>query len=95
MDWFETQGAIWSAPVVVGDTLYFGSDDNNLYALDRRSSSKRWHFETGFWVEWSPVVVDGIVYIGSSEAILYLLDRISGKLLLGYATRGNISARPL
>jgi outer membrane protein assembly factor BamB len=28
-----TVGAVLSSPVIVGDTIYFGSTDGNLYAL--------------------------------------------------------------
>jgi len=31
---FETGGALWSSPVVVDGTLYVGSDDASVYALE-------------------------------------------------------------
>jgi outer membrane protein assembly factor BamB len=40
-------------------------------------------------------VVDGVVYVGSNDTNLYALDRISGKLLWGFSTKGNISASPV
>jgi hypothetical protein len=34
-------------PVVIGDTIYFGSDDGNFYALDVESGYMRWVFKSG------------------------------------------------
>jgi len=32
---FKTEGRVVSSPVVAGDAVYFGSSDNNLYAVNR------------------------------------------------------------
>ena len=45
---FETESAVFSSPSIGTDgTLYVGSRDNNLYAINGKSGGKLWQFETG------------------------------------------------
>jgi hypothetical protein len=72
VEWcFETGGAVKSSPTVVDGTVYFGSIDTHLYAVDAESGCELWRFETGGAVESSPIVVDGTVYVGSDDGNLY------------------------
>jgi outer membrane protein assembly factor BamB len=64
---------ILSSPAVVNGTVYFGSNDGNLYALDASSGQKKWSFQTGDMVQSSPAVDDGIVYFGSYDHNLYAI----------------------
>jgi hypothetical protein len=63
-----------SSPAVGADgTVYVGSNDNNLYAIDAYGNQK-WAsaFITGGDVFSSPVVgSDGTVYVGSNDHKLY------------------------
>lgn len=74
---FETDGQVRGSPVVDGDTLYAGSNDGTLYAIDRTSGEERWRLETGARRVHAPVVVDDTVYAASDEA-LYALDASTG-----------------
>ncbi len=78
---FSTGGPIHSSPAVVNGTVYVGSQDHKLYALDATTGDKRWEYETDSWVESSPAIVNGVVYIGSNDGKLYALDAQSGKKL--------------
>ena len=65
---FETGGRVSSSPAIGSDgTVYVGSEDNKLYAINGKSGVKLWEFETGshVWIS-SPVIgSDGTVYVGS------------------------------
>jgi len=91
---FRTGGAIHSSPAVAGETVFFGSRDGRLYALDTRSGEKRWEFRTGSWVESSPAVVGGMVYFGSNDGTLYALDVRTGRQMWGFKTRYPIMSSP-
>ena len=56
-----------SSPAIGSDgTVYVGSDDNKLYAINGKSGVKLWEFETGGGVDSSPAIgSDGTVYVGS------------------------------
>ncbi len=77
---FQTGGMIGSSPAIGADgTVYVGSYDNNLYALDGVTGTTKWTFATGFWVESSPAIgADGTVYIGSGNGNIYALDGETG-----------------
>jgi outer membrane protein assembly factor BamB len=77
-----------SSPTVVGSTVYIGSGDQHVYALDALTGARRWAFATGDVVHASPAVADGVVYIGSWDRNLYALDAESGRERWRYTT-GN------
>ena len=68
-----------SSPVVVENTVYFGSGDGNLYALDTGSGDLKWRFPTGDVVHASPAYADGLVYFGSWDSYFYAVDAVTGK----------------
>ena len=61
---------VYSSPAIGADgTVYIGSMDNKVYALDGATGIKKWEFETGGWVGSSPTIgPDGTVYIGSKDS---------------------------
>ncbi|HEY8009492.1 MAG TPA: PQQ-binding-like beta-propeller repeat protein [Rudaea sp.] len=68
-----------SSPVVAGGSVFFGSGDHNIYALDAVSGELRWKFATGDVVHASPALADGVVYAGSWDSYFYAIDAASGK----------------
>jgi len=73
-------GRIRSSPALAGSTLYFGSDDGNLYAVDTGTGDINWNFQTGAEVVSSPAVAtdpDGgapIVVFGSNDGNVYFVQ---------------------
>jgi outer membrane protein assembly factor BamB len=68
-----------SSPAVADGTVYFGSSDGNVYALDAASGALRWKFATGGVVHASPALANGALYIGSWDTWFYALDAATGK----------------
>ncbi len=54
-------------------TVYFGSLDHSVFALDAGLGSLIWTYTTGNYVDSSPTVVNGVLYIGSNDGYLYEL----------------------
>src|SRR5262249_43042892 len=75
-----TEGPIRSSPVVAGATVYVGSGDRVLRAVDVHSGKERWRFETAGSVGSSPCVADGLVYVTSRDHCLYAVNAESGQL---------------
>jgi eukaryotic-like serine/threonine-protein kinase len=67
-----------SSPVIDAETVYVGSGDGNIYALDAASGALRWKFRTGNVVHASPAIANGMVYIGSWDSYFYAIDARSG-----------------
>jgi len=72
---FKTGGAVLSSPAIGSDgTVYVGSKDKKLYAINGKSGVKLWEFETEGWVWSSPTIgSDGTVYVGSVDKKLYAI----------------------
>ena len=70
-DWGGGAGAsIVSSPAVANGVVYFGADDNRVYAVNAATGSPLWSFSTGDTnqVVSSPAVANGVVYVGSTWA---------------------------
>jgi outer membrane protein assembly factor BamB len=79
-----------SSPSVAEDgTVYFGSQDKNVYALSTNGRLK-WQFATGGEVRSSPAITrNGTIYIGSADNRLYAVGA-DGKLKWKFTTGGQV-----
>ena len=94
---FETGEAIMhSSPAIGSDgTVYVGSVDKKLYAINGKSGVKLWEFETGGPVGSSPAIgSDGTVYVGSYDNNLYAINPKTGVKLWEFETRGGVYSSP-
>lgn len=72
--WSAQRGTrIDGSPAYAGDgTVYVGSDDDFLYAIDGADGTEKWRFETGGDIFSSPASgADGTIYVGSDDGFLY------------------------
>lgn len=72
-----TASMLVAKPVNNG-TVYIGSVDGNLYAIDALTGAQKWQFTTGDAVNGTPTVVNGVVYFASWDKKLYALDAETG-----------------
>jgi hypothetical protein len=75
---FSTTSQVRTTPLVGLDgSIYFGSDTNELFALNPNGTLK-WKFETGGDIHSSPTIADnGTLYFGSRDFKLYALNTTS------------------
>ncbi len=86
---FESGDLYTSSTTWADGTLYFGSGDGHVYAVDPKSGRTRWRFATGGRVRSSPAVAEGRIYTGSADGTLYALDAKSGRELWRFDTEGH------
>jgi eukaryotic-like serine/threonine-protein kinase len=86
---FATGARIVSSPVVADGTVYVGSDDGHVYALDAASGQLRWAWRTEGPVPSTPAVSDGRVHVLSYDGRLHTLDAASGAPLWMFRTEGE------
>jgi hypothetical protein len=79
---------------VSGGTVYVGSWDDKVYALDAMTGHLRWSYTTGNEVVSSPAVSGGTVYVGSDDNKVYALDTATGHLRWSYPTAGTVNSSP-
>ena len=94
-DPYSTGGTIVSSPAIATDgTIYIGSNDNKLHAINSDGSAK-WTFTTGDWVDSTPAIgADGTVYFGSWDNQLYAVNPSNGSKLWDFNTSSSIIASP-
>ncbi len=94
---FSTGDYVVSSPAVGGDgTVYVGSDDGNVYALNGSTGSEIWNFTTGGDVHYSSPAVggDGTVYIGSVDGNVYALNGSDGSEIWNFTTGDGVDSSP-
>jgi outer membrane protein assembly factor BamB len=91
---FAAGDVIHSSAAVANGTVYFGSRDGKLYAVDAETGTQRWAFQTGSRVESSPAVAGGRVFVGSNDGFMYALDAGTGKQLWKFRTVYPILSSP-
>lgn len=87
---FDTMGVVDSSPAITADgTVYFGSFDDYIYAVNPDGTLK-WRYETGGGLNSSPAIAaDGTVYIGGRDSAVYALNP-DGTLKWQYETGWDI-----
>jgi outer membrane protein assembly factor BamB len=97
-----TLGFIISSPVLSKDmsTLYIGSFDGQLHALDAKTGAPRWSFQTGDHIYSSPALEEDAsgavkaLYIGSADGIVYKVDA-DGNQVWQYDTGDAVRSSPV
>src|SRR2546425_10168626 len=72
-EWLVKIGCASDSSAAIGPdgTIYFGTWEGKLWALDPKGKRK-WTFETGVEIRSSPAVgADGTIYVGCSDRELY------------------------
>lgn len=82
-----------TSPTVSSGTVYVGSEDSNVYALDAVTGNLKWNYTTENSIESSPAVSGSVVYIGSHDG-LYALDAATGNLNWKYNTGDEVGSSP-
>ncbi len=82
-----------SAPIVDRGTVFVGSDDNNLYAIDAATGELKWQYFTLGKV-YTPAAKDGFVFAASFDNYIYALD-LNGNLKWKTSIGSSIASPPL
>ena len=67
-------------PLVIGDTLYFGCENDQLFALSTRNGHVRWATTLGGPVKSAPAYHRGVLYVGDYGGYMNAVDAKTGKL---------------
>lgn len=86
---FKTKGEVISSPAVQGNTIFIGSEDHNLYALNATSGVLKWSFETGGAISSTPLVANEKVLFLSYDGYFYCLNKQDGTLIWKFQTEGE------
>jgi len=72
------------------ERIFFGSRDNCIYCLNRKTGKFIWKFGTNGFV-WNIVVCNDRIYASSYDNNIYAISEKTGKLLWKFATNGPVN----
>lgn len=82
-----------SAPIVDRGTVFVGSDDNNLYAIDTATGKLKWQY-SALGKVYTPAAKDGLVFAASFDNYIYALDS-NGNLKWKTSIGSSIASPPV
>ncbi len=82
----------FNPPIIKDQTIFFGSNDGNFYALDAESGYMKWIFPTKNAVNSVPFADDDTVYFGSNDGAVYAVDIATGKEKWKFQTSNTVQS---
>lgn len=85
---FLAGGSVRTSPIIVGNFLFFGSDDDFIYCVDARNGNLVWKSNQGVNKDLqlsddavgSPVYYNGLIYVTSMDLKLWAFQADTGRL---------------
>ncbi|MFH0904420.1 MAG: PQQ-binding-like beta-propeller repeat protein [Methanobacteriota archaeon] len=90
---YKVGGSDISAPIVDRGTLFVGSDDNNLYAIEAGTGKLKWQY-SALGKVYTPAAKDGLVFAASFDNYIYALDS-NGDLRWKASTGSSMASPPV
>jgi len=93
---FKSEDEIRASAAVMGTTVYVGSYDTNLWALNLEDGALVWKHPTSGGIASAPVVDESnrTVLFGSEDGSFYSVDARNGRISWSYQTQGRIRCSP-
>ena len=91
---FTAEDEIRSTPLIHNGTVYVGTYDENLYALDPMSGALRWKFATEGGICSTPAALGDVVVFGSEDHNVYALDVTHHAVRWLFQTQGAVRSSP-
>ena len=100
----RTAGPVVASAAIVQDTVYVGSQDGYLYALDLETGALRWRYRIGAPISSAPAVAADKVFVGCDDGAVYcflaegdkrLTEERVGCQLWRFPTDGPVAGSPL
>jgi outer membrane protein assembly factor BamB len=91
---FECEDEIRHSPLYYNDTVYIGSYDRNLYAINANTGKMIWKAPTDGGVATKPAVLERSIFFGSEDQNLYSLSLDNGSIQWQYYTDAPIHSSP-
>lgn len=92
----RTGGLVMSGPAVEPSTatVYVGSKDDRLYALDADSGKARWTYDAGDSIIGCPTVAGEHVLVGSYDETLHAVEKATGDAVWHARGVGRVTSTP-
>ena len=92
----DLEAGVFSSITLHGNTLYIGTDQSRVHAVNARNGRIRWTFRTDSRIlSSSPKIYKGTLYIGSYKGTLYAINAMMGYLKWKFKTKKSILSTPV
>jgi outer membrane protein assembly factor BamB len=91
----DTAYGVWSTPLMQDGTLYFGSLDHFLYALDPATGKLKWKLDLGGAIGGTPLYDNGTLYVGTFNNELLTISVENHSIAKRFATKGWVWGTPV
>jgi outer membrane protein assembly factor BamB len=85
----KSQNIIEGNPIIYDQTVYVGSSEGKLLALDLATGQKKWEYATGAGILAAPAARDGAVYVGDVKGVFHCVEAATGKPRWSVPTQGK------
>jgi outer membrane protein assembly factor BamB len=92
--WSVAVGAA-TPPTAANNTLYVGTSNQSVIALDESTGATLWTYTTGGAIVGAPAEDNGVVYVGSGDHGVYALNATTGAFIWKHATAGAVETSPV
>ena len=82
LNWqFKAGGAVPNQIAIVGDVVYFASDEGGFHAVNRVTGTEVWKQQLTYGTTTGPTVADGRIYLADEQGAVVALDPATGSSL--------------
>lgn len=92
---FSSSGRAQSDPVIISDSVIFGTPSGMLYSLGKADGNVSWVASFFLGIQSSPVVQGEMIYFACLDNGLYGVDAVSGEVAFRFDMEGGSSSTPL
>ncbi|PKO16897.1 MAG: hypothetical protein CVU39_06675 [Chloroflexi bacterium HGW-Chloroflexi-10] len=92
---FKAKQALWSAPVVDGETVYLASMDHFLYALNLKTGEMIWETDLGGAIVYSPSMENGTLFVATLANEVVAVNKTNGSVVWRNPTSQNLWSQPV
>ncbi|MBB4663658.1 PQQ-binding-like beta-propeller repeat protein [Conexibacter arvalis] len=78
-----------SSPLLLGRSLFFGTEDGTLYALDAKTGHTRWTYKASGAIKGSPAYANGTLYFGDYGGRVHAVRARDGRQVWSVGTSGT------
>jgi outer membrane protein assembly factor BamB len=92
---YRAKDAVGSSAAIADGTVYVGSMDGLLHAIDVATGKERWQYQAaGPIEESSPAVSGGLVFVGDVSGVVHAVDAQTGRRRWTFKTDAEVRSSP-
>ena len=92
---FQSSAGLFASPAIVSGSIYIGTGDGRIVALDAESGETRWEFMVGDAVKSTPAVAGDMVFVGLQDSRVVALESDTGESVWEFATGNPVLSSPV